>query len=276
MGKKVNPRAFRQATMYKTPSRWFAVGEQYARSLQTDITIRKFLRKKFRDAGISSIDIERATGQITIIIHTSKPGVVIGRGGSLIEETKKEIKQQFFGSEKMKVVINIQEVREPDLDPEIIYQSIRDQIENRVPFRRAIKRAQEQVMRAGAKGCKITISGRLNGADIARTESVSEGRLPLQTLRANVKYTRGVADTVYGVIGIKVWIYTGDVFGDEEEAEKKPKKRRRPQGGKRKKRFSDNGKKGPMLRKKADIEKKEDKKATAKKTDAQPVTEEKK
>ena len=218
MGSKVNPRSFRQTTTYALPSRWFATRQQYSLNLQKDILIRKLIQKSFRDGGIASVEIERSQGEIKIVVYTSKPGVVIGRGGVLIEETKKNIKQRFFGSEKMNVSISIQEVAEPDLQAELIYQAIRDQIEQRVPFRRAIKRAMEQVLRAGAKGCKIQIAGRLNGADIARTETIAQGQLPLHTLRANIDYSRGIATTVYGVIGIKVWIYKGEVFEKEKEA----------------------------------------------------------
>jgi len=259
MGKKVNPRAFRQASNYRTPSRWYATPLQFAKNLQLDVELRSFLRKKFRDGGVARIEIERSAGELTVIMHTAKPGVIIGRGGSLIDETKKEVKQKFFGSEKMKVNMSIQEVRQPDTDPELIVQSIRDQLEARVPFRRAIKRSQEQIMRAGSKGCKIQVSGRLNGAEIARTEAVSQGRLPLQSLRAKINYSRGVANTIYGVIGIKVWIYSGDVFGDEPEQEIAKEKKERPRGGGGKKRvprkrLTTDGDK-LILRKKADVEK---------------------
>lgn len=222
MGKKINPKVFRQVTTFTSPSRWFATRNQYAALLKEDVLIRRFLKKKFRDAGVSRVDIERSTPeQTTIIIHTSKPGVVIGRGGALIEETKKELKKTLFGSKKMQIQMSIQEVRDADISAELIYQGIRDQLEARVPFRRAMKRSIEQVMRAGALGARIQVSGRLNGADIARTEKVNRGRLPLHTLRAKIDYSRGVAQTMYGIIGVKVWVYTGDSFGDdvaEEEA----------------------------------------------------------
>jgi small subunit ribosomal protein S3 len=264
MGHKVNPRAFRHATTYKVPSRWFASRQTFARNLQTDVEIRDLVRRKFRDAGIARVEIERSVGEITLNIHTAKPGVVIGRGGAQIEEFKKELKRTFFGSEKMKVSVNIHEVRDPDMTAELIYQSIRDQIEQRVPFRRAIKRAQEQVMRAGAKGCRIMVSGRLNGSEIARTEAVSQGQLPLHTLRANIDYSRGVANTVYGVIGIKVWVYKGEVFGEEEPVEeKKPRKPMRREGGRRKRLATAPGK-GTILRKKSDVEKEKSEKAAAK------------
>jgi len=240
--------------MYKTPSRWFANKQQYARKLQGDVEIRKMIRLKFRDGGVARVEIDRSSAEITIVVYTSKPGVIIGRGGAQIEDLKKEIKQQFFGSEKMKVSINIQEVRDPDLNADLIYQNVRDQIEARVPFRRAMKRAMESVTRAGALGAKITIAGRLNGADIARTETVTYGRLPLQILRANIDYSRGVAHTIYGVIGIKVWVYKGDVFGDEEEQpQEKKRKRRSSQPRQPRKKKIDTGGKKTILRKKKDV-----------------------
>lgn len=256
MGHKVNPRGFRQATTYIQPSRWFAPKQDYARYLQQDVEMRKFVRKKFRDGGVARVEIDRSVGEVQIGIHTSKPGVVIGRGGSLIDELKKELKRNFFGSEKIKITVNIHELQNPDASAEIIYQSIRDQIEARVPFRRAMKRAMQTVMRSGVKGARIQVSGRLNGADIARTETVSEGRLPLHTLRANIDYTRGVANTIYGVIGIKVWVYKGDIFTEEDrvQQEKAQRKDRRGRGGRRRKKKYDTGGKKRMLRKKKDTE----------------------
>ncbi len=259
MGQKVNPRAFRQTTTFTTPSRWYTSKYQYAQWLKDDVQIRRMIKKKLRAAGVARIEIERSVGEITITIHTSKPGVVIGRGGVLIEELKKQIKKEFFGNRKMKVTVNIQEVRDPDLNSEIIAQAVRDQLEARIPFRRAIKRAQEQVHRAGALGCKIQVSGRLNGTDIARREFVVYGRLPLHTLRANIDYSRCIAQTMYGVIGIKVWIYTGDVFGDqtaEQQAQEQPKKRAAASRRPRRKRPSVAAGGGKtILRKKSDITK---------------------
>ncbi|PIW36865.1 MAG: 30S ribosomal protein S3 [Candidatus Kerfeldbacteria bacterium CG15_BIG_FIL_POST_REV_8_21_14_020_45_12] len=258
MGQKVNPRAFRQTTTYKSASRWFASRQVFARNLQTDVEIRKYIRNKFRDGGVALIEIDLSVEDLNVTVHTSKPGVIIGRGGANIEELKKDVKRIFFGSEKMKVNINIQELRDPDQSAELIVQSIRDQLEARVRFRRAMKRALESVMRSGAEGCRIQIAGRLNGAEIARTEKVSQGRLPLHTLRANIDYSRGIAKTIYGVIGIKVWVYSGESFGNEEEEEVKPKKSRRPQQRKRKKSAykPDAGDKtATILRKKVDVEK---------------------
>lgn len=254
MGHKVNPRSFRQASTYKTPSRWFATKQQFARNLQSDVEIRKMINKQFRDGGVARIEIERSSAELHITIYTSKPGVIIGRGGSQIEDLKKEIKRRFFGSQKMKVNVNIQEVRDPDLTAELIVQGIRDQLEARVPFRRAMKRSMESIARAGAKGAKIMVAGRLNGADIARREMLTQGRLPLQTLRADIDYSRGVAQTMYGVIGIKVWVYKGDVFGDEEQPQEKKRKRRAPQHRSPRRKKIDTGGKKSILRKKKDVE----------------------
>lgn len=261
MASKVNPRSFRTNTTYKMPSRWFASKKDYAKNLQSDILIRKMIRTQLRDAGVARIEIERSLEEVKIIILTSKPGVVIGRGGSLIEEMKKDIKRQFFGSEKMKVNISIQEVHDVDSNAELVYQNIRDQIEGRVPFRRAIKRALENVQRSGAKGVKIQVSGRLNGADIARTETLTHGRLPLHTLRANIDYSRGVANTTYGVIGIKVWIYKGDVFSDEDLQEQQNKQKKRSRGARGKRKKLNTGGQKLILRKKSDVEKDKSKKS---------------
>lgn len=259
MGQKVNPRAFRQTTTFATPSKWYTSKYQYAQWLNDDVSIRRLIKTKLRAASVARIVIERSVGETTITIHTSKPGVVIGRGGALIEELKKQIKREFFGNRKMKVAVNIQEVRDPDVNSEIIAQAVRDQLEARIPFRRAIKRAQEQVQRAGALGCKIQVSGRLNGTDIARREFVAYGRLPLHTLRANIDYSRCIAQTMYGVIGVKVWVYTGDVFGEEtaeQVTQEQPKKRaasRRPRQKRASVATTTGGK--TTLRKKSDIAK---------------------
>lgn len=254
MGSKVNPRVFRRTTTYQIPSRWFASKQDFPRHLQADVEIRKMIRRRFKDGGVARIEIERSLGSLNITIHTSKPGVVIGRGGALIEETKKEVKRQFFGSQKMKVNMTIQEVANPEMNAELIFQSIRDQIEQRVPFRRALKRSMELVMRAGAKGCRLQISGRLNGAEIARRETMSQGRLPLHTLRAHIDYTRGIAQTLYGVIGIKVWIYKGDVFDGEEVKEEVVEKKRpaRPAPNRRRVQTATGNKQ--ILRKKVDVD----------------------
>ncbi len=221
MGQKVHPTIFRIGTIYEPNSKWFAKKADYPLQLEQDTKIRKLLDSKFVDAGVSKIEIKRSSKDIEIIVHTSRPGVIIGRGGTNVEDIKKDIKRKIFGSKKIKVNINIQEVSKPDLDSQIIMQGIIAQLEKRVPFRKAIKRSIEQVKRAGAKGVKVIVAGRLNGAEIARSESFSDGSLPLQTIRADVDYARGHAATIYGKIGIKVWIYKGEIFSKEKQDERK-------------------------------------------------------
>ncbi|EKD79248.1 MAG: 30S ribosomal protein S3 [uncultured bacterium] len=237
MGKKVNPKIIRLNTTTTHLSRWFAPKRDFAKILQQDIRVRKYIRTKLRDGGVSRVEIRRANDQMNIHIRTSKPGVIIGRSGAGVEELKRQIKRQFFGSEKMKIFIEIEEVRNPDIDAELIMQGIVFQLEKRIPFRRAMKRAIEQVMQGGAKGVKIIVSGRLNGAEIARVETLSQGSVPTHTLRADIDYSRGVAKTIYGTIGVKVWIYRGQVFGKElpkEEVQpKKPVRDHHPEKGKR-------------------------------------------
>lgn len=218
MGHKVNPRVFRIGTVYESPSRWFTKKQDFPQKLAEDLEIRSIIKKKFVNSGVARVDIERSMGAMTITIHTSKPGVVIGRGGAGIEELKKLIKRQVYGSQKMVINISIQEVAKPELCAELIVQNIAEQLEKRIPFRRAMKRSIESIRRAGAQGVRITVSGRLNGAEIARTEKLTDGSLPLHTLRANIDYSRGTAQTIFGTIGIKVWIYTGDVFAGEQPA----------------------------------------------------------
>lgn len=261
MGQKVNPRILRAYTTFTHPSRWFAVfnHQQFAKNLRADVEVRKLIRAKFRNSGIAQVEMERALEEITINIFTSKPGVVIGRGGALIEELKRDIKRKYFGNVKMRVNINIHEVRDPSQSAELIVQSIRDQIEKRVPFRRAIKRAMERVTESqGVQGCRIQITGRLNGVEIARRETISYGRLPLHTLRANIDYSRGVAYTTYGVIGIKVWINKGEIFSaqSDERVKSEPVKpvTARLRTPRRHKSVSRKGEK-LILRKKADIDK---------------------
>lgn len=224
MGKKVNPKIIRLTTTTTHLSKWFASKQKFADVLRQDIMIRKFLKKKLRDSGVARIEIRRSSEQLTIAIRTSKPGVIIGRSGSGIEDIKKQLKKNFFGSKKMVVAIEVEEVRHPDLDAELVVQNIAYQLEKRVPFRRAMKRAIEQVMAAGAKGVKIICSGRLNGVEIARTETLSQGSVPTHTLRADIDYARGAAFTLYGAIGIKVWIYRGQVFADTKRQDAVPVK----------------------------------------------------
>lgn len=216
MGHKVNPKIFRIGIISEASSKWFA-HKYYRDFLKEDVQIREFLKKKLRDGGVAKIEIERSANNLTIIIYTSRPGVVIGRGGGGIEEIKKQIKLKFLGNKKITLNINIQEVEKPDQNAELVLQGLISQIEKRIPFRRVMKRGIDQVMKSGAGGVKIIMAGRLNGVEIARTETLSQGKIPLHTLRADIDYARGTAHTIYGSIGIKVWIYRGQIFLKNKE-----------------------------------------------------------
>lgn len=217
MGQKVNPKIFRISVNKNWSSRWFA-GRDYAKFLQQDITIKKYIKKTLPDAGIDRIEIERSPEKVNIIIHTAKPGLIIGRGGQAIENLRLYISRKFIKDKSLQINISIQEVKQPNLSAEVVLQGAIAEIEKRVPFRRVMKRAIENVRRAGAQGVKISMAGRLNGAEIARTEVLSEGKVPLHTLRADIDYARGAARTIYGAIGIKVWIYRGEVFAKKDKA----------------------------------------------------------
>lgn len=212
MGHKVNPTVVRLGMSEYWRSRWFSQSD-FPRLLKQDILIRKYLKNKLREAGIDRIDIERSRGELIITVIAAKPGIIIGRGGTGIEDVRKEIIKQFVPA-KTTLKINIQEVENANLSAGSILQACISDIEKRIPFRRVMKQNIDKVLKAGAKGVKICMSGRLNGAEIARTEILSQGTLPLHTLRANINYTRGAAQTTYGVIGIKVWIYKGLYFED--------------------------------------------------------------
>lgn len=222
MGRKVNPRIFRIGVIAHANSRWFAQ-RKYSEFLREDVEIRDFLRKKLKEGGVAKIEIERSSGKLTVIVYTSRPGVVIGRGGGGIEELKKQIKQKYLGSKKIDFNINIQEVEKPDQNAELVLQGLIAQIEKRIPFRRVMKRGIDQVIKAGAQGVKIVMAGRLNGVEIARTEMLSQGKVPLHTLRADIDYSRGTASTTYGAIGIKVWIYRGQVFQKNQKESRNKK-----------------------------------------------------
>jgi small subunit ribosomal protein S3 len=220
MGKKVNPRVFRIGLSEKWGSRWYA-GRDFPKLLREDIFIRRFLKEALKEASVDRIDIERSRGKLTININAAKPGLIIGRGGSGIEELKKKIQKKFLDKDT-KLQINITEVSVPNLAANVIVQSIREDIEKRIPFRRVMKQNIDKVVKAGGQGVKIILAGRLNGVEIARSEKLTQGKIPLQTLRANIDYSRGVANTIYGVIGIKVWIYKGEYF-DKKKKENKGK-----------------------------------------------------
>ena len=207
MGQKVNPHGLRVGIIKEWDSRWYADAE-FSDFLVEDYNIRKFLKKKLYSAGISKIEIERASERIKVIIYTAKPGVVIGKGGSEIEVTKKELSKLT----NKKVLVDIKEIKRPDKDAQLVAENIAQQLEGRVSFRRAMKSCMGRTMKSGALGIKTSCSGRLGGADMARTEFYSEGTIPLQTLRADIDYGFAEADTTYGKLGVKVWIYHGEVL----------------------------------------------------------------
>lgn len=214
MGKKVNPYSFRLGLSTKWKSRWYSKGWDYVVTLNDDLKIKNLIRENFRDAGISDIQIERFSEQIKITISTSRPGVVIGRQGSVLDGIKAKIKV-LLQTKNIELVVD--EIRKPEIVAANVASSIARQVEKRIPYRRCCKQAIARAMEANVKGCKIRIGGRLNGAEIARSEVFSEGRIPLQTLRANIDYYSESASTTYGKIGIKVWIYKGDLFQDRKK-----------------------------------------------------------
>lgn len=219
MGQKVHPKAFRLGVITSWNSKWFA-RKNYSFLLREDIEIRKHLNNKLREAGLAGVDIERSANGIAVTIQTSRPGMVIGRGGTGVEKLKNELARLVGkGRKKVDVKVNIQEVENPDQNAQVVVRNVIDQIEKRLPFRRIIKHTVDQVMRSGALGAKVMLSGRLNGAEIARTEKLSSGKIPLQTLRANIDYARGAARTTYGAIGVKVWVYHGEVFASKPKTQ---------------------------------------------------------
>ena len=207
MGQKVNPHGLRVGVIKDWDSKWYAEAD-FADLLVEDYNIRTYLKKKLYAAGVSKIEIERASDRVKVIIYTAKPGVVIGKGGAEIEKIKAEV--QKFTSKKL--VVDIKEVKRPDRDAQLVAENIALQLENRVSFRRAMKSCMSRTMKSGAKGIKTSCSGRLGGADMARTEFYSEGTIPLQTLRADIDYGFAEADTTSGKVGVKVWIYKGEVL----------------------------------------------------------------
>ena len=214
MGQKVNPHGLRVGIIKDWNSKWYA-GADFADKLVEDYHIRKFLKERLYAAGVSNIEIERASGRVKITIHTAKPGVVIGKSGAEIEKVKKELSKYT----KDKLVVDIKEIKRPDRDAQLVAESIALQLENRVSFRRAMKSTMQRTLRAGALGIKTSVSGRLGGADIARTEFYSEGTIPLQTLRADIDYGFAEADTTYGKVGVKAWIYNGEVLPTKDKKE---------------------------------------------------------
>lgn len=214
MGQKVHPYAFRLNSIYTWPSKWFS-RKDYRAYLKQDVLVRKMIVSNLRGAGVDRIEIERSPASVTMTIHAAKPGFIIGRGGASIEELKRKLKAQFFP--KMNFTVNIQELDKPSLSGAVVAEGVKLDLEKRIPFRAAVRGALDRVQKSAGLGAKITVSGRLNGAEIARDETVSFGSIPLQNLRADINYAFDEAHTIYGKIGIKVWIYRGEIFDKERK-----------------------------------------------------------
>jgi small subunit ribosomal protein S3 len=215
MGQKVHPTGIRLGIVKDWVSKWYADTKTFPEYIRADHLVRVFIKKKLKDASVSRIAIERPSNKINITIHTARPGIVIGKKGEDIEKLRAEV-SKMIGMNMQDVRININEVRKPELDATLVAEGIAQQLERRVMFRRAMKRAVTNTMRVGAEGIKVKVGGRLNGAEIARSEWYREGRVPLHTLRADIDYGTAVANTTYGVIGVKVWIFKGEVFDKPE------------------------------------------------------------
>jgi small subunit ribosomal protein S3 len=216
MGQKTNPKIFRIPLIREWEEKWFATGHRFRQFLKEDLQIRKFLSQKLKGAAVDKIIIDRAGNTVKILIYTAKPGLIIGRGGVDVERLKKEIQTKFL-SKNETLELNVYETPNPFLSAQIVVESIISDLEKRVPYRRAMKKAIEQVKKAGALGVKVKLGGRLDGVEIARKETLSWGKMPLHTIRADIDYARGTAHTTYGVIGVKVWIYKGEKFEKETE-----------------------------------------------------------
>ena len=213
MGQKVNPTGIRLGIVKQHTSVWYADGRTYADYLNTDLKVRAYIQSKLKAASVSRVDIQRPAQTARITIHTARPGIVIGKKGEDVEKLRQELTKQMG----VPVHINIEEIRKPELDAALVAQSVAQQLERRVMFRRAMKRAVQNTMRIGGKGIKIQVGGRLGGAEIARSEWYREGRVPLHTLRADIDYATAEAHTTYGVIGVKVWIFKGEIIGGQPE-----------------------------------------------------------
>ncbi len=215
MGQKAHPTGIRLGIVKRHTSLWYAEGEQYANNLLTDLKVREHIRKKLANASVSRVDIERPAETAKITIHTARPGIVIGKKGEDVEKLRAAL-ATLMRLDPRAVQVNIEEIRKPDLDAQLVADGVAQQLERRVMFRRAMKRAVQNAMRHGAEGIKVQVGGRLGGAEIARSEWYREGRVPLHTFRADIDYATAEASTTYGVIGVKVWIFRGEVFDLEE------------------------------------------------------------
>ncbi len=219
MGKKVNPKILRIGITKTWPSLWFETGDKYVDNIKQDIGVRRYLIKNFREAGIDKVEVVRTINKIEINISTAKPGLIIGRGGNGAEELKKKLHSTFLKNFRLgEINLNIKEFSRPSLSAQITVQAMILDLERRMPFRRVMKQTLGRIERAGAQGAKVMVGGRLNGAEIARSEKLVWGKVPLQTLRADIDYARGAAHTTYGMVGVKVWIYKGEVFEKEKLA----------------------------------------------------------
>ena len=217
MGQKVHPTGIRLGIVKDHSSVWYSGGKDYADKLNQDLIVRNIIKKRLANASVSKVDIERPAGSARVVIHSARPGIVIGRKGEDVERLRTEIQKVMQCS----VNINIEEIRKPDLDATLASQNVAQQLEKRVMFRRAMKRAVQNAMRSGALGVKIQVSGRLGGAEIARSEWYREGRVPLHTLRADIDYATAEANTTYGIIGVKLWIFKGEILGSDSSPSQK-------------------------------------------------------
>ncbi|PIR94961.1 30S ribosomal protein S3 [Candidatus Falkowbacteria bacterium CG10_big_fil_rev_8_21_14_0_10_37_6] len=217
MGQKVHPKIFRTGVIRTWPSRWFSTGNKFSENVRQDVLVRKYLTKKLREAGVDRVEIERNANKLVISLYTAKPGVVIGRGGSGAEDLKRDIKTRFLPKFRLSDInLNINEVDRPNLSAQVVMQAMILDLEKRMPFKRVMKQAVQRSQRAGALGIKVMVKGRLNGSEIARSEKIVYGKIPLHTMRADIDYSRGAANTTYGAIGVKVWIYKGEIFNKEQ------------------------------------------------------------
>jgi len=231
MGQKVHPIGFRLGISTDWNSKWYANSKDYPNLLNADIKVREFLKKKLANANVSRIQIERPTRALIVTVHTARPGVVIGKKGADIEKLRQEV-AKIADLHINNVKINIEEIRKPEMDAQLVAESIAQQLERRVMFRRAMKRSIQNTMRMGGQGIKINVGGRLNGAEIARSECYMEGRVPLHTLRADIDYGFAEALTTYGILGVKVWIYKGEVFSLEDKRNASADTKGKKSGGK--------------------------------------------
>ena len=234
MGQKVNPHGIRVGIIKDWDSRWYADKKSYGENLVEDYKLRVFLKKKLFLAGVAKIEIEKFANKIRLSIHAAKPGIIIGKGGSEIDKLKKDV-ENFTGKS---VILNVIEVKAPDMSAQLVAENIASQLERRISYRKAMKQCMARTMKMGAKGIKTAVSGRVGGAEIARTEQYHEGTIPLQTLRADIDYGFAEAATTYGILGVKVWIYKGEVLAEsgakrEERAPRKPRPERKAKGGRR-------------------------------------------